>query len=366
MNIKIKRIDKSLPLPQYETDGAVAFDFVAREDTVIEPNGIGRVPTNVVVEVPKGYMLYIKDRSSTAKKKGLLITAGVVDQDYCGDNDEILMQFYNPTNNPITVEREDRLAQGIFVAVGIGEWEEVDSMGHEDRGGFGTTDKVVNLEEPAPEKVHITLSQADSQSIPVETNNPEKGKLIVLYGVNNIGKSTQAKLLVDRLQSEGKIAEYIKFHAYDIQQSGPMINDYLRGGNPYQLWPREFQLLCALNKFHFQPTLEKLLDSGVNVVAEDYWGTGIAWGVGAGVEKEFLERIYSGILKEDVAFLFDGERFVESTEDNHEHETNNRLIQQVRLVHQDLGREYGWITVDANNNIDNIHNLIWDKVNKII
>ena len=88
--------------------------------------------------------------------------------------------------------------------------------------------------------------------------------------------------------------------------------------------------------------------------------------MGAGVEKEFLERIYSGILKEDVAFLFDGERFVESTEDNHEHETNNRLIQQVRLVHQDLGREYGWITVDANNNIDNIHNLIWDKVNKII
>lgn len=139
MIIKIKRIDKELPLPKYETAGAVAFDFVVRETMTIEPHSIGRIPSNTIVAVPDGYMLLIKDRSSTAKKKGLLITAGVVDQDYCGDNDEILMQFFNPTDAPVVVERGDRLAQGIFLAIAKPEWEEVETMNKADRGGFGST-----------------------------------------------------------------------------------------------------------------------------------------------------------------------------------------------------------------------------------
>ena len=139
MKVKIKRIDKTLPLPKYETPGAVAFDCVVRETMTIEPKGIGRLAGNVVVAVPEGYMLFIRDRSSTAKKKGLMITAGVVDQDYCGDNDEILLQFYNPSDAPVTVERGERVAQGVFLAVLKPDWEEVATMNKSDRGGFGST-----------------------------------------------------------------------------------------------------------------------------------------------------------------------------------------------------------------------------------
>lgn len=139
MKVKIKRIDKSLPLPKYETPGAVAFDFIVRETTTIEPKSVGRIPSNTVVAVPEGYMLFIKDRSSTAKKKGLLMTAGFIDQDYCGDSDEILLQFYNPTDAPVVVEKGERVAQGVFLAVLKPEWEEVDAMNKADRGGFGST-----------------------------------------------------------------------------------------------------------------------------------------------------------------------------------------------------------------------------------
>lgn len=139
MKVKIKRIDKTLPLPQYETNGAVAFDFVVRETTVIPAHGMNRAPANVVVEVPAGYMLWLTDRSSTLKKKGLLISEGVVDQDFCGDNDEILLQFYNPSDAPVTVERGDKIAQGVFLAIAKPEWEEVEVMNKEDRGGFGST-----------------------------------------------------------------------------------------------------------------------------------------------------------------------------------------------------------------------------------
>lgn len=140
MKVAIKRIDKSLPLPKYESSGAVAFDVLSRTDVMIKPQTIGRVPTNIVVEIPKGYMLLLKDRSSTAKKKGLLCTVGYIDQDFCGPEDEIQLQFYNFQKEPVTIAKGERLGQAAFVAVGIAEWEEVDSMGHnQTRGGFGST-----------------------------------------------------------------------------------------------------------------------------------------------------------------------------------------------------------------------------------
>lgn len=139
MRVKIKRIDKSLPLPAYQTSGAVAFDIYAREKTVIEPGEVGRMASNLIIGVPEGFMLLIKDRSSTAKKKGLLITAGVVDQDYCGDEDELLVPFYNPGKNEVVIERGERVAQGLFLRLGKAEWNEVEKMGGKSRGGFGTT-----------------------------------------------------------------------------------------------------------------------------------------------------------------------------------------------------------------------------------
>ena len=50
MKIKIKRIDTSLPLPRYETKGAVGFDFIAREDTKIAPGEIVLIPSNNIIE----------------------------------------------------------------------------------------------------------------------------------------------------------------------------------------------------------------------------------------------------------------------------------------------------------------------------
>jgi len=141
MKIKIKRVDKTLPLPEYHTSGAVAFDLYSRLDMTISPKSLERLPTNIIIETPKGYMLEIKDRSSTLKKKGLLVSTGFIDNDYCGDSDEILLQVYNLTDKEVHVERGERLGQGVFVKTEIGEWEETDMMNNDNRGGFGSTGK---------------------------------------------------------------------------------------------------------------------------------------------------------------------------------------------------------------------------------
>lgn len=139
MKVEIIRVDKNLPLPEYKTGGAVAFDFIVRETTTIKSHEVGRIPSNVIIKVPTGYMLYIKDRSSTAVKKGLLITAGVIDQDFCGKDDEVILQFFNFTDHDVTIGRGERIAQGIFVTIERAQWAEIEETNDDTRGGFGTT-----------------------------------------------------------------------------------------------------------------------------------------------------------------------------------------------------------------------------------
>ncbi len=143
MHVSIQRVDPSLPLPRYESAGAVGFDLITRETTVIEPGKIALVPGNVIVKVPEGYALLILPRSSLPRKKALVCphSLGVIDQDYHGPEDELLVQVQNIGKEIVTVERGERIAQGIFVKVEQATWEEVDGHGAETRGGFGSTDK---------------------------------------------------------------------------------------------------------------------------------------------------------------------------------------------------------------------------------
>ncbi|MFA5318667.1 MAG: hypothetical protein WC323_04345 [Patescibacteria group bacterium] len=192
-----------------------------------------------------------------------------------------------------------------------------------------------------------------------------KGKLIVIYGINNLGKSTQAKMLVEKLNKRGVKAEYLKYPIYDLAPSGPTLNNYLRGGNFFKLSPREAQTIYTLNRTQYQKELEQKLDEGINIIAEDYTGTGLAWGIGAGVDEQYLKYINKHLLNEDLVILLDGQRFTEATEKNHIHEENEELINKVRLTHLKLAEEKGWQIINANQPIEKIHNAIWKKVKKI-
>ncbi|MBI4091048.1 MAG: hypothetical protein HY422_03415 [Candidatus Komeilibacteria bacterium] len=191
-----------------------------------------------------------------------------------------------------------------------------------------------------------------------------RGKLIVLYGINNLGKSTQARILVDALQAKGIRASYLKYPLYDLVPSGPMLNAYLREGNPDKLGSREFQMLQVMNRTQYDAALEARLASGEWIVAEDYVGTGIAWGMGAGVDREWQELMNAHLVKADCALLFQGQRFMEAQEKNHKHESDNELTERVRKAHDALGRDFGWIRIDANRSIEEIATEVLSVVMK--
>ena len=142
MEVRIKRIDKSLPLPVYETVGSVGFDLLSREEVVIEPKSIVLIPANVIIEVPEGYALILASRSSTPRKHGLTKPhgIGVIDQDYCGPKDEVKIQMFNFTAKPVIIPKGTKIAQGLFVRVDKARFIEADELRKESRGGFGSTD----------------------------------------------------------------------------------------------------------------------------------------------------------------------------------------------------------------------------------
>ncbi|MEO7020214.1 MAG: dUTP diphosphatase [Ktedonobacteraceae bacterium] len=140
LTVAIKRIDTSLPLPVYATAGSVGFDLLCREDIEILPRQIELIPGNVIVRIPAGYFLLLTLRSSTPRRKSLLIPngVGIIDQDYCGEGDELKVQVLNFSEEAVQVKKGERIAQGLFLPVMRVDWEEVNEVG-QGRGGFGST-----------------------------------------------------------------------------------------------------------------------------------------------------------------------------------------------------------------------------------
>ncbi len=138
--IRVKRFDKSLPLPEYKTKGAAGFDLTARETTIIKPSTVGYIPLNIAVETPKDHFFVLAARSST-HKLGLLPAngIGIGDSDFRGDGDEYKFPAFNFTKKTITIEKGTRIAQGLFVKFTKAKWKEVNKLNSKTRGGFGST-----------------------------------------------------------------------------------------------------------------------------------------------------------------------------------------------------------------------------------
>jgi len=136
-----KKIEKDLPSPEYKTAGSIGFDLVARVETTIPSFEVRLIPLNVVVKIPKGYGLFLLPRSSTPLKKQLLIPngVGIIDQDYCGEEDELKLQVLNFSKKDVTVERGERIAQCVIVKVDQSQLLEIQKMTSKSRGGFGST-----------------------------------------------------------------------------------------------------------------------------------------------------------------------------------------------------------------------------------
>lgn len=142
--VNVRRIDPDLPLPEYKTAGACGCDLYARVPPgglKIGPHETQIIPCNIVIRLPEGYMGIVASRSSLPLKTPLMVAngIGIIDQDYCGENDEVGIIVYNRSDEDYVVHRGDRLGQLLVVKVVRVTFQEVERTGEKDRGGYGST-----------------------------------------------------------------------------------------------------------------------------------------------------------------------------------------------------------------------------------
>jgi dUTP pyrophosphatase len=141
MEVPILRLRDRTPAPTYATPGSVGFDLSTAEAADIDPGAIALVGTGLVIATPPGWCLLVSLRSSTPRKFGVLQphAIGVIDQDYCGPEDELRLQLLNFTSAPVHIPADSRIAQGVFLRSERATWSAHDPA-PQSRGGFGSTD----------------------------------------------------------------------------------------------------------------------------------------------------------------------------------------------------------------------------------
>lgn len=141
MQIKFKKTRNDVPSPQYQTPGSAAFDFHLIENVEIPSRAIVKVPTGLVIQTPENHALIIASRSSSPLKKGVTVAQGIgtIDSDYSGPEDEIFILLQNIRDENVVLQKGDRVAQGMFIPVARGEFNEMQEMTNENRGGHGST-----------------------------------------------------------------------------------------------------------------------------------------------------------------------------------------------------------------------------------
>ena len=142
--VLIKKLDTTVELPTYKTDGSSGMDLMAfiKEPITLKPNSSCLVPTGLSVAFSKDFEIQIRPRSGLAAKNsiGILNTPGTIDSDYRG---ELKVILFNHGNNDFLINNKDRIAQMILTPVVKMDLEETDNLPETIRGegGFGSTGK---------------------------------------------------------------------------------------------------------------------------------------------------------------------------------------------------------------------------------
>ena len=141
MRVPVRRLDPSLPLPEYARAGDAGVDLLAAEDVTLEPGQRAAIPTGIAVSIPEGHAGFVHARSGRALREGFALAnaPGLIDSGYRGEIKVVAVNL--DLSEPIHVKRGDKIAQLVVQPVASIELEPVDELPGSERGpgGFGST-----------------------------------------------------------------------------------------------------------------------------------------------------------------------------------------------------------------------------------
>lgn len=138
VKVKVKKRKDDAVIPHYVHEGDAGMDIYSCENAIIRAGERKLVSTGICLEIPKGYVALVWDKSGLASKCGIKTMAGVVDCSYRG---EVGIMLLNTSEEDYQVRKGEKIAQILIQPIAEAEIEEVQELSDTKRGdgGFGST-----------------------------------------------------------------------------------------------------------------------------------------------------------------------------------------------------------------------------------
>jgi len=190
------------------------------------------------------------------------------------------------------------------------------------------------------------------------------GCLIAFEGLDQSGKETQAKRLLARFTSAGRLAEMVAFPDYRTP-IGKEIERALAGERDYRA--DVMQLLYVANRYEWKPAIERHMAGGGIVIADRYLASSVAYGEAHGLDPAWLFDIQRFLPQPDLTLMLDiapGTAAQRKQANRDRYERDLDMLGRVRESYQRQARGPGWVRVRGEQPPDAVAQDVADAVRR--
>jgi dUTP pyrophosphatase len=141
VDIKIKLLDKSIPMPAYAHKTDAGIDLCSTVSCVLKPYERKLIPSGIKLSIPKGYAGFVQPKSGLAIKNGISLvnSPGLIDSGYRGEICIVMINLDKQMD--FTIKKGDKICQLVIKKIEHANFIEVEELDDSDRGegGFGST-----------------------------------------------------------------------------------------------------------------------------------------------------------------------------------------------------------------------------------
>jgi dTMP kinase len=191
-----------------------------------------------------------------------------------------------------------------------------------------------------------------------------KGKIIVIEGIDKAGKTTQAKLLQEKLR-----AKCIRFDFPDYSTPvGKEIKQFLDGKRGYS--DEVKMILLSANRWEKKAEIERVIGKGTTIIMNRYYQSNLVYGISKGLKLDWLLALDKGLPGADLVIVIDIKTNTLVTRSKHgiidTFEKDLDLIRKVKKNYRILANKFNWSIIDGEKSVDDVHYQVLKIVKKIV
>jgi dTMP kinase len=194
----------------------------------------------------------------------------------------------------------------------------------------------------------------------------QKGKIIVIEGIDQAGKYTQSNLLQSNLLQSGNVCTIMDFPDYTTP-IGQEIRAFLDSNRNYTLETEH--LLMSANRWEKKNDIESLIESGTVIIMNRYYQSNLVYGVSNGLNLKWLLNLDKGLPKEDVVIILEvnpNTSYQRVPGNRDAFETDRKLLTKVHKNYRKLARQFKWKVINGERVCGEVHDDIMKIVRKVI